>query len=306
MLGRRIGKRVELLHTIRDFYAIRTFYDMDEETKRCHGRCGEERPLTDFNLSGMLKVRTGTLYRDARCKTCHREEKRDQRLRYKIADPRPPACECCSRAGKTHLDHSKVTELIRGWLCTRCNTGIGELGDTLVRLHKALVYLILFLDRTGLSEEETRSPFMNVAKGCCRRCGEQREEDDFCVNKKSSVRDYRKNTCRACVAKAERQKRRLAKLVGPPAHACDICRREGPTELDHCHVSGAFRGWLCHKCNTGLGKLGDDIAGVRRAIAYLLRSFTRASGSPPEERAQSRSPRNHGDSRGAAAAPESL
>jgi hypothetical protein len=102
------------------------------------------------------------------------------------------------------------------------------------------------------------------------------------------------------------RQKRLARIVGPPAPACDICRRAGPTEIDHCHVSGAFRGWLCHKCNTGLGKLGDDLEGVRRAIAYLERSTAAHSGLGGEERARSRSPRHHGDSRGAPASPESL
>jgi hypothetical protein len=40
--------------------------------------------------------------------------------------------------------------------------------------------------------------------------------------------------------------------------------------LDHDRVTGKFRGWLCQECNSGLGKLGDDIAGLRRAIAYLI------------------------------------
>jgi hypothetical protein len=42
--------------------------------------------------------------------------------------------------------------------------------------------------------------------------------------------------------------------------------------LDHCHVTGSFRGWLCGKCNTGLGMLGDNIAGLKAAIAYLERA----------------------------------
>lgn len=43
---------------------------------------------------------------------------------------------------------------------------------------------------------------------------------------------------------------------------------------DHDHESGKFRGWLCSNCNTGIGKLGDSIAGLERAIAYLRSVLT--------------------------------
>jgi hypothetical protein len=204
-----------------------------------------------------------------------------------------------------NLDHSKATKLFRGWLCASCNTGVGMLGDSLVPLHDVVAYLLLFMDREGLSEEETRSPFVD-AEGCCRRCGEQREEADFNVYAWSSHGPYRAKTCRFCEAVTNAQRRRLVKIVGPPAHACQICRRDGPTQLDHCHTSGAFRGWLCRRCNLGLGKLGDDLASVRRAIAYLLRSGMRETGSLPEERVRSRSPRRDGDAGRAPASPASL
>jgi len=42
--------------------------------------------------------------------------------------------------------------------------------------------------------------------------------------------------------------------------------------LDHCHSTGVFRGWLCSKCNAGLGFFGDNLAGLEKAIAYLVRS----------------------------------
>ena len=60
---------------------------------------------------------------------------------------------------------------------------------------------------------------------------------------------------------------------------CAICERE-PHEAashgkrlaaDHCHKTGATRGLLCHKCNTAIGKLGDDLDGVMRAVRYLTR-----------------------------------
>jgi hypothetical protein len=270
---------------------------MDETTemKECEG-CGAKRPTTDFNTT-KVKIRGGSPYRKSKCKTCTSKEDREGRLRHKAAGPRPPACECCLREGKLHLDHCHTTGLLRGWICVRCNTGIGNLGDNLIRLRRTLVYTLSFLDREGLSEEETRSPFRDVPEGCCEKCGELRKESDFRVCSRSTCRVNRACTCRFCEAAAKVQGRRLAKLVGPPATACDICRSEGTTLLDHCHVTGKFRGWLCRECNVGLGKLGDDIAGVRRAIAYLERWLFRIPWSDVAQRARSRSPRR-GDGEG--------
>lgn len=58
-----------------------------------------------------------------------------------------------------------------------------------------------------------------------------------------------------------------------PIH-CELCDRvleKGKVHLDHCHATGKFRGWLCNRCNLALGHLGDSIAGLERAIAYLRR-----------------------------------
>lgn len=32
----------------------------------------------------------------------------------------------------------------------------------------------------------------------------------------------------------------------------------GPWQMDHCHDTGAFRGYLCKRCNTGTGLIGDN------------------------------------------------
>lgn len=56
----------------------------------------------------------------------------------------------------------------------------------------------------------------------------------------------------------------------------DVCAICGGTEpggkrlaVDHCHTSGRVRGLLCTPCNTALGKLGDTVEGLRRALTYL-------------------------------------
>jgi hypothetical protein len=58
-------------------------------------------------------------------------------------------------------------------------------------------------------------------------------------------------------------------------HRCGICGvdkcRSGKAfAADHCHETGKQRGVLCANCNTAIGKLGDNAAGVLRAVSYLL------------------------------------
>jgi predicted nucleic acid-binding Zn ribbon protein len=57
---------------------------------------------------------------------------------------------------------------------------------------------------------------------------------------------------------------------------CAICNSEGgyqnrPGKLavDHCHISGKIRGLLCHRCNTAIGLLKDNIENLNSAIRYL-------------------------------------
>jgi hypothetical protein len=50
---------------------------------------------------------------------------------------------------------------------------------------------------------------------------------------------------------------------------CDCCGEKLATHLDHCHVTGQFRGFLCNACNAGIGFLGDNINGVGKALKYI-------------------------------------
>ena len=50
----------------------------------------------------------------------------------------------------------------------------------------------------------------------------------------------------------------------------------GGLHLDHDHITGDFRGWICRACNNGIGNFGDTIAGLIVAIRYLRRAQARS------------------------------
>lgn len=66
-----------------------------------------------------------------------------------------------------------------------------------------------------------------------------------------------------------------AELMAKQSGRCAICKTTDPGSghkylcVDHDHVTGVIRGLLCFKCNIGIGKLGDNAAGVAKALAYL-------------------------------------
>lgn len=52
-------------------------------------------------------------------------------------------CGCCSNplGDKYCIDHDHATGAVRGLLCYACNSGIGQLGDTIEGLQRAIQYL---------------------------------------------------------------------------------------------------------------------------------------------------------------------
>jgi hypothetical protein len=42
--------------------------------------------------------------------------------------------------------------------------------------------------------------------------------------------------------------------------------------FDHDPQTHRFRGWICQNCNTAIGKLGDNLAGLMAAVNYLSNS----------------------------------
>lgn len=80
--------------------------------------------------------------------------------------------------------------------------------------------------------------------------------------------------------KLARQRRRNGRIRGYPEptrpipDGCECCGkpRAVTLALDHDHETGGFRGWLCRKCNTALGLLGDSKEGILRLLRYITLS----------------------------------
>ena len=65
-----------------------------------------------------------------------------------------------------------------------------------------------------------------------------------------------------------------ASILESQDNRCAICGTEQCTTgrrlaVDHDHDTGVIRGLLCQACNTGIGKLNEDVQILERAIHYL-------------------------------------
>lgn len=118
-------------------------------------------------------------------------------------------------------------------------------------------------------------------KGCSREQLQRRQKAN-----PEKWREYSKRYRTTHPDKEKARKRRVRGLPEPlrvMRSVCECCSQP-PTErelaLDHNHQTGEFRGWLCHRCNLGIGLLGDSLEGLLRAVRYL-------NPSSPSERSES-------------------
>ena len=119
-----------------------------------------------------------------------------------------------------------------------------------------------------------------------KKCGICKEDLPLSMFGTDGGASYLRYECKPC-AKTQAQTIKALKKTAPPVpkdHICPICNRsEGEIKeaspnkknvwcCDHDHNTGEFRGWLCHKCNVGIGNLNDDVNRLRRAIDYITRA----------------------------------
>lgn len=104
----------------------------------------------------------------------------------------------------------------------------------------------------------------------CARCEVEKPDDAFGVSRRS--RTGRHSYCRQCMAGYDRMQRGVRREDAwrrpTQEDTCAVCGAQDVV-LDHDHVTGRARGWLCDSCNQGLGAFGDDPSRLRKAATYL-------------------------------------
>ena len=133
--------------------------------KRCT-KCGEEKPLSNFHnerrssdgVTARCKPCTsnyGKAWRQAKGNNYHRTQRYgitpDEYV--EMLEEQLHTCACCGSSNPKRkagfvIDHDHATGQIRGLLCHSCNIGIGQLGDSIDGLTKALDYLRKHYDNT--------------------------------------------------------------------------------------------------------------------------------------------------------------
>ena len=102
----------------------------------------------------------------------------------------------------------------------------------------------------------------------CETCEEIKDESEF--YRHPSLKGNLHKHCKKCHNKKMRIIREIKKTAPPKPEHCECCGELVKSfHCDHDHETGLFRGWLCAHCNQGIGKLGDNLAGVMKAITYL-------------------------------------
>jgi hypothetical protein len=103
----------------------------------------------------------------------------------------------------------------------------------------------------------------------CVYCGKRKNKKSFPRHK--HFKDNLDSRCRHCIKRHTKIRNKLKKKAPEKPQLCECCKTS-PKKwcLDHDHEDNSFRGWLCDQCNTGIGKLGDNVDSIINALEYLL------------------------------------
>ena len=118
----------------------------------------------------------------------------------------------------------------------------------------------------------------------CNICFVLKQSDQFDPNQRDSQgRVTRRPSCISCrshmdlksIPPREEKRWRQARPRKGSLFQCPICQKfsiafvNANIVLDHDHVHGKIRGYLCDSCNTGLGRFKNGVNLLRNALDYI-------------------------------------
>lgn len=123
-----------------------------------------------------------------------------------------------------------------------------------------------------------------AATKVCMQCEIEKDIEYFAPNQYGKEnRLLRRPICIECYSKKtkinQQEKREYESRHPRPQigedFECPICLRtkkrrfSNDVVLDHSHIDGSVRGWVCSSCNTSIGKFFDDVSILQRAIDWI-------------------------------------
>lgn len=123
---------------------------------------------------------------------------------------------------------------------------------------------------TTIYDHIGENPNIDIKRKTCIYCKENKPLNEFGGH--SHHKDGYDSRCNACKRKQNNLRKDLKKRHPKKSDICDCCKTyNSKLVLDHDHQTKKFRGWICEPCNLGIGKLGDSISSLLKAIIYLIK-----------------------------------
>lgn len=130
-----------------------------------------------------------------------------------------------------------------------------------------------------LSEFYKRSDYPNKYKTACNKCtyALRKARPNHQQLSTTYAKQYREDNPRATRGYYFKYKYGVTadgydSMYADQNGCCLICgKHKDSLIVDHDHITGAVRGLLCYRCNTGIGQLQDDVDILTKAIEYINR-----------------------------------